>query len=235
MKIFIGYDKREAIAYHVCSNSLIRHSTGPLEIVPLALNNLKTFYGEEHKDGSNDFIYSRFLVPYLCGFTGTALFMDGDMVVLDDVSKLFELADPRMAVQVVKHEYKTKAEKKYLGSINENYPCKNWSSVILWNCNHFANRKLTPDNVAKMTGPQLHRFTWIEPDRIGELPIEWNWLESEYPINPEAKLIHYTLGTPCWSEYSNTPMSDKWHVELKEALNVDNGSILGMCDRACLT
>ena len=166
MKIFIGYDKREAIAYHVCSNSLIRHSTGPLEIVPLALNNLKTFYGEEHKDGSNDFIYSRFLVPYLCGFTGTALFMDGDMVVLDDVSKLFELADPRMAVQVVKHEYKTKAEKKYLGSINEDYPCKNWSSVILWNCNHFANRKLTPDNVAKMSGSELHRFTWIEPDRV---------------------------------------------------------------------
>jgi len=210
--IFIGYDPREAVAYHTCANSIIRQASQPVAIVPLALN-LFNDYTETHTDGSNQFIYSRFLVPHLMGYTGHAIFIDGDMIVRDDIVKLWNLRAFDKDVQVVKHDYQTKMTEKYLGAKNENYPRKNWSSVILWNCNSHPNRRLTPEFVQKATGAELHRFTWIEDARIGELPREWNWLPDEYGPNLDAKLLHYTLGTPCFHEFATTPQGEEWHRE----------------------
>ncbi len=213
LHIFVGYDPREAIAFHTCVNSLIRHSSKPLTIHPLALANLKG-YTEGHKDGSNDFIYSRFLVPYLMGWRRRALYIDGDMVVTDDISKLFDLGGSYTAVDVVKHDYKTKKTVKYFDAKNEDYPRKNWSSVILWNCWNYAHRKLTPDFVAEQQGSYLHRFEWLKDEQIGDLPKEWNWLD-EYGDNPEAKLIHWTCGIP--PLMVDAPMSEAWHLERMKA------------------
>lgn len=210
--VFIGYDPREAIAYHVCANSIIRHATRPVAIIPIALNLFEN-YQETHTDGSNHFIYTRFLVPYLMSYTGWAIFIDGDMILRDDIVKLWELRDVGKDVMVVKHDYQTRRAEKYLGSPNENYPRKNWSSVILWNCNSHPNRRLTPEFVMKATGAELHRFTWLKDERIGELPPEWNWLPDEYGENPDAKLLHYTLGTPCFHEFADTPQGPEWHRE----------------------
>ena len=210
--IFIGYDPREAIAFHTCANSIIRHATQPVQIIPLALNLFKD-YKETHTDGSNQFIYSRFLVPHLMAFDGWAIFIDGDMIVRDDIVKLWELKNPYNDVMVVKHDYKTRMPVKYLGAKNEDYPRKNWSSVILWNCNSFPNRRLTPEFVQRSTGSELHRFSWIDNERLGELPIEWNWLPDEFGENPDAKLLHYTLGAPCFHEFANTPQGGEWHRE----------------------
>lgn len=210
--IFIGYDPREAIAYHVCANSIIRNSSVPVAITPLALNNFKE-YTETHTDGSNQFIYSRFLVPYLTGYQGWAIFMDGDMIVRGDIAELWELRDITKDVMVVKHDYKTKMSEKYLGAKNENYPRKNWSSVMLLNCSQFPTQKLTPKYIQESTGAHLHRFEWAQDSRIGELPKEWNWLPDEYGPNPDAKLLHYTLGTPCFHEFAITPQGSEWHRE----------------------
>ena len=210
--IFIGYDPREAIAFHVCANSIIRNSSVPVSITPLALNNFKD-YTETHTDGSNQFIYSRFLVPHLMGFNGWAIFMDGDMIVRGDIAELWSLRNMYCDVMVVKHDYKTKMTEKYLGAKNEDYPRKNWSSVMLLNCGSFPTRKLTPEYVQKATGAHLHRFEWAQDDRIGSLPIEWNWLPDEFGPNPNAKLLHYTLGTPCFHDFATTPMGDEWHRE----------------------
>jgi len=211
IRIFVGYDEREPVAYHTCVDSLIRYASEPLVITPLALKNMRPFYSETHTDGSNDFIYSRFLVPYMCGFNGFALYLDGDMVVTDDIARLWDDRNHYCAAQVVKHEpYETKATTKYLGNKNENYPRKNWSSVILFNCGHYANRKLYPETVAKMTGAQLHRFTWIPEDRLGALHPRWNHLVGEqYPDNG-AYLYHYTLGTPCFDDYGDCEHADVW-------------------------
>jgi len=185
--IFIGYDPREAIAYHTCVNSIIRHASQPVSIVPVALN-LFQDYKETHGDNC-------------------------DMIVRGDIADLWAMRDLSKDAQVVKHDYKTKMPVKYLGSKNENYPRKNWSSVILWNCGSFPNRKLTPEFVQKATGAELHRFSWIDDARIGELPPEWNWLPDEYGPNPAAKLLHYTLGTPCFHEFADTPQGSEWHRE----------------------
>ena len=210
--IFIGYDPREAIAYHTCVNSIIRQASMPVSLNPLALN-LLSGYEEKHNDGSNHFIYSRFLVPHLMNYKGWAIFMDGDMILRTDIKELWDQCDDSKAVMVVQHDYKTRMTEKYLGAKNENYPRKNWSSVILWNCGHEANRLVTPEFVQNATGSQVHRFTWLDDTLIGSLPIEWNWLPDEFGANKNAKLLHYTLGTPSFHEFATTPMGDEWHRE----------------------
>lgn len=220
IRIFIGYDDREAVAYHVCVNSIVRRSTEPVSITPLVLSSLEG-YRETHADASNEFVYSRFLVPSLMNYHDWALFIDGDMILREDISKLWALRDESKAVLCVKHDYKTTASIKFLGSQNKNYQRKNWSSVILWNCAHPANRAVTPEFVMKSTGQQLHRFSWLDDDLIGELPIEWNWLPDEFGANDDAKLLHFTLGTPCFDEYANSPMADEWQRERAFMENCD--------------
>lgn len=212
IKVFIGYDTNEVVSYHVCSNSIIRQSSQPISIIPLALNLLNN-YKETHTDGSNQFVYSRFLVPELMNYTGWAIYIDGDMVLQDDILNLWNMRDESKAVMVVKHNYKTKASTKYLGAKNEDYPRKNWSSVILWNCGHPSNLALSSKTVAQSTGSQLHQFGWLTDDKIGELPVEWNWLSDEFGNNENAKLVHYTLGTPCFKDFKDSPMSNIWHNE----------------------
>lgn len=212
LRIFVGYDgKYEPVAYHAFCQSVIEHSSIPVSFTPLALNTLKG-YEETHKDGSNAFIYSRFLVPSLCDYKGIALFCDGDMICKSDVAELLKYyeEEPEKAVWVVKHDYKTKHPIKYLGAKNEDYPRKNWSSVVLFNCHHWQNQKLTPELVMESTGSYLHRFSWLEDRFIGDLPVEWNWLETEYVYNKDAKLIHHTLGTPCFTDYQYSPYSQEW-------------------------
>lgn len=211
INIVVGFDQREAVAYHTFTQSIIEKTSLPVSFIPLAINSLKD-YKETHTDKSNDFIYSRFLTPYLKNFSGWAIFADGDMICQTDIKELWNLKDESKAILVVKHDYKTKAKQKYLGNKNENYPRKNWSSLILWNCSHPKHRILTPEFIAKQTGKYLHRFSWLDDNDIGVLPIEWNWLAIEYSKNLQAKLIHYTLGTPCFAEYSNSDMSEVWHA-----------------------
>ena len=210
--VFVGYDPRESVAYHVCVNSIIRHASQPVAIVPVALN-LFQDYNETHTDGSNQFIYSRFLVPSLMNYSGWAIFIDGDMILRDDIVKLWELKNPDKDVMVVKHDYKTRMPVKYMGAKNEDYPRKNWSSVILWNCSSSPNQCLTPEFVQSQPGSFLHRFSWLDDERIGELPIEWNWLPDEFGDSASAKLLHYTLGAPCFKEFSKTNQAHEWHAE----------------------
>jgi len=222
LRIFVGYDSREAIAYHACCNSLIRHSSVPLSITPLALNTLKKEYDERHTDGSNAFIYSRFLVPYLCSFNGPALFLDGDMVVTTDIAELFALNQIDKDVMVVQHDYKTTAPVKYMGNKNEDYRRKNWSSVMLFNCGNYPNRVLLPEYVQKQTGAHLHQLMWMADSRIGSLPFEWNWLVGEYDQTDNAKLYHYTLGIPSFPEYADCDNAELWWDERALILDVDD-------------
>ncbi len=215
IKIVVGFDQREAIAYHTFSQSVLEKSSLPVLFLPLSMNTLKG-YKETHQDKSNDFVYSRFLTPYLNNFQGWAIFADGDMVCQSDIRELWDLRDETKALQVVMHDYKTKFNQKYLGNTNENYPRKNWSSLILWNCSHPKHKVLTPDFISSQTGKYLHRFSWLDDEDIGELPIEWNWLAIEYPNHPKAKIVHYTLGTPCFKDYRDSEMADVWHEAQKK-------------------
>ena len=219
--IFVGFDQKEAVAYHTFVQSLIESSSIPLSITPLSENNLN-IYDEKHTDGTNKFTYSRFLVPFLMNFNGWAIYFDGDMICVNDIKKLMDHIDENVAVKVVKHNYKTKQSKKYFGQKNENYPRKNWSSVILWNCSHPKNKILTPEFIERNDGAFLHRFKWLKDNEIGDLDKKWNRLAIEYEDINDPNLIHYTLGTPCFKEYKNTAFSNYWmnaYERLKQGFN----------------
>ena len=219
INLYYGFDPRESIGAHVFQHSVLTRSSLPVSFIPLHLDNMRKFYEEWHTDGTNNFIYSRFLIPYLQGYQGWALFMDGaDMLCLDDIAELWALRDPYgKAVQVVKHDYTTSSKRKYIGTEmeadNEDYERKNWSSVMLINCAHFAWRQVTPDFVQRSSGSILHRFAFMVDDEIGELPKDWNHIVTEQAPNPDAKLIHFTLGIPGFKHYSHCEFSDEWFEE----------------------
>lgn len=214
IRIWVGYDPREALAYHTFCQSVIDHASLPVAFNPLSLALLRG-YEETHRDGSNQFIYTRFLVPALSDFAGWALFVDGDMVTTRDVAELWRLKDPQCAVQVVRHpDYTTKNATKYVGTAmetyNASYPRKNWSSVILWNCSHPANLVLTPAYVQRSTGEFLHRFGWLDDDEIGALPAEWNVLIGEQE-NADPAIAHFTCGVPGIEHYRDCDHAGLWH------------------------
>jgi len=231
--LFVGYDERESVVFHTFNQSVLDHTTYPVSITPLHESMLGCFDGQ--RDGTNRFVYSRYLVPDLMDFQGWALFCDGDMIVLGDLVELWALRDPTKAVQVVKHNYKTSSSRKYVGTPiedkNVDYPRKNWSSVVLWNCGHPSNGCLTREYVER-TGPEvLHRFKWLRDSEIGALPIEWNMLVNEVECeNP--KLVHYTLGCPGIEGYEDCPHAQTWHDEVLRVNNIIGQRPEKMIERA---
>ena len=188
----------------------------PVTISPLRLENLAQYFTRKREPNqSTDFAFSRFLVPYLSDYKGWSLFMDCDMLVRADISELWKLRDESKAVMVAKHDYVPKSTKKFLGAVQEPYPKKNWSSVMMFN-NRLCS-KLTPNLVNTAHGSELHQFKWLESEElIGSIPLEWNWLVDEYPYNPGAKNVHYTLGGPWFEEYKNVDYADEWFKALSE-------------------
>jgi hypothetical protein len=194
---------------------------------------LENFDGQ--RDGTNAFIYSRYLIPSLQDYQGYALFCDGDMHVEDDIYELYNLRDD-CAVQVVPHDYQTDHELKYIGTPLQNsnidYPRKNWSSVVIWNCGHPSHKILTREFVEDAGGEFLHRFQWLNDDEIGELPFEWNHLVGEYKKNGGAKLYHHTLGSPGFAFYAECESAMDWNRHLLNALNMEGERQVEMVRRA---
>lgn len=229
MKIYIGHDPREQLAYDVAVGSLRRRATQPLTVVPLKSDKLRMSgllrrtidaRGGAQYDlisqapQSTDFAASRFLVPLLAQ-QGFALFVDCDVVFLEDVAKLFALADVSKAVQVVKCKHEHGDNFKMDGAEQTYYRRKNWSSVILWNCDHPANRRLTLDAVNNWPGRELHGFCWLSDVEIGELPASWNWLVGVQPIPASPCLAHFTLGGPWLPNWTSRPYDNLWLEEAK--------------------
>lgn len=223
--IYTGFDPREEAGTHVFHSSVIERASEPVSFCPLHLPTFRKFYEAGQRDGTNAFIYTRFLIPFLQDYQGWALFVDGaDMLCRADIAELWAQRDTFAAVQVVKHDYRTKHPRKYLGTkmeaANLDYPRKNWSSVMLINCAHYAWRQITPTTLAQMTGPELHRFSFIGERYIGELPREWNWIADEFGDNPDAKLVHWTAGTPAFDHYKNAPFADEFRQQLAKVTHV---------------
>lgn len=215
LRIFIGFDTRETVAYHVLAHSIQARASKPVSITPVDLRHIGGAYTRPLKEQSTAFTYTRFLVPWLCGFKGVALFMDCDMLVRTDLEQLFlridEDRDPLPAVWVVKHDYIPREGPKFLGQKQVAYPRKNWSSVMLFN--NAKCKALTPHYVNTAPPADLHRFAWVKDWQIGSLDLSWNWLVGEYDKNPEAKILHFTRGGPWFSEFADCDHADEWWQE----------------------
>jgi lipopolysaccharide biosynthesis glycosyltransferase len=199
IRIFAGFDPNESAGYHTFVHSVMTRSSEPVSITPIIKNTFPEWqrYGEHN--GATEFSFARFLVPYLAGYNGHAIFVDGaDMICMGDIAELWALRDHRKAVQCVQHpEYEPQSVKMW-GQENRAYPRKNWSSVMIMNCAYHHSHELTPENVAKMPGAWLHRFDWTTDNRIGALPPEWNVLVGHATEEQQknAKILHFTYGLP---------------------------------------
>jgi len=199
IRIFIGYDGGEGLASLICQKSIWRRTDHPLQIFLLdqrILRSLGLYIRDRDPRASTEFTYTRFLVPALCGYQGWALFVDADFLFQADISELWALRDSRYAVQVVKHNYQPEETTKMGGIPQAQYPRKNWSSLILWNCGHEASRTLALHTINSQSGAYLHRFQWVLDQHIGSLPAAWNHLEPQGVTDQLPKAIHYTMGIP---------------------------------------
>ncbi|MBE7186326.1 MAG: glycosyltransferase [Methylobacterium mesophilicum] len=223
-RVFIGFDSKETVAYHVLVQSILEKASIPVVFSPIVLDNLNgVFTRERNPLQTTEFSFSRFLVPALSNFEGWSIFMDCDMLMRADIAELWALRDETYAAMCVKHDYQPKVETKFLGQTQTKYEKKNWSSMILFN--NPQCRALTTDYVNTATGLQLHQFKWLEnDDRIGEVPAAWNWLVNEYDYDPNAKNVHFTDGGPYFNEYAKDDYADEWFAARDRTLHVTQRS-----------
>lgn len=217
-RIFIGWDRREDIAYQVCKYSMRMRATTPVAIQALRQDSLRArglYWRDADPLASTEFTYTRFLLPALTGYQGWALFCDCDFLWLSDVAELFARCDDRFAIMCTKHDYRPTETVKMDGQTQTRYPRKNWSSMVLYNCGHPANAALTPKIVNEKSGAFLHRFQWLDDDQIGAIPESWNWLEgwSRKPLFGTPHAVHYTRGGPWFKEWHDVAYADAWHAE----------------------
>jgi len=218
LKVYVGWDSREDIAFQACKASILKHASVPVDIVPLKQHVLRRegiYTREVDQLASTEFTFTRFLVPSMKGWNGWALFIDCDFIFLDDIAKLFAQADDKYAVMCAHHDYTPKEGVKMDGQQQTQYPRKNWSSAVLFNAGHPSNRHLTRDcvNDESKTGAWFHRFSWLPDEEVGEFSHEWNWLVGWYkePEDGSPKALHYTEGGPWFEEYQDCEYANEYY------------------------
>jgi hypothetical protein len=252
MQVYIGFDQREKTAYDVCKFSIQNTTFNKVNVIPLCHKQLRrqgwftrpwvinAYNGNftdliDNRPFSTEFSHTRFLVPALMGYKGWALFMDCDMVFDDNIKHLFAHCDDKYAVMCVKHNHRPDNNEKMDGVPQSVYRRKNWSSFMLINCAHPANRILTPEIVSTRPGSWLHGFDWLEDIQIGNLPLEYNWIQGISPSTAKPKVIHYTEGGPWFDGYKDVVHADTWwkyhrrfvdtgdYLTVKDTVDVDYG------------
>lgn len=220
LKVFIGYDSREDIAWQVARHSILRHAKDGVAVHPIrqpALRDLGLYTRPIDQNATTEFSLTRFLTPYLAAQSqGWVVFSDCDFLYTTDVRNVLEGLDPAKAVYVVQHDYEPAHAVKMDGKAQTTYPRKNWSSFMVFNCGHPDVQALTPDVVNSATPAFLHRFEWVGDDAdIGALDLDWNFLEGEYPAMKTAtpRVIHYTNGGPWFTEWQDVDYGDLWRAE----------------------
>lgn len=193
LRIFIGYDPRQPIALQVLAHSIMRRSSVPVSITPLVLSTLPI-----KRRGLTEFTYSRYMVPWLCSYVGNALFLDADMLCIDDVSQLFmKQQGEQTPISVVKNRLRFE-----------------WPSMIYFNNWHSDCKKLTPDFIDDENNKPM-TFSWAT--EIGEIESAWNHCVGYDQPRTDARLVHFTAGIPCWPETKGCEYSRQWHKEARSA------------------
>ena len=215
LRVFVGWDSREDIAYQVCKRSLLQNSSIPVQIIPIRQSELRAreIYSRTADSlSSTEFSFTRFLTPFLAGYSDWAIFVDCDFLFRQDIAGILDYRDSTKALSCVKHEYRPPETVKMDGQVQTQYPRKNWSSFMLINCGHEQVRALTPEIVNTASGLFLHRFNWLTDDAIGALPVTWNYLEGWHTKvdcdDPAA--VHFTRGGPWFENYRGVEYGEEW-------------------------
>ncbi len=222
--IFVGFDRKETLAYHVLCHSILSRSSEPVSITPLYRKNLgKHYWRPRGEHDSTDFSNSRFIVPHLMQFQGWAIFLDSDMVATADINALWSQRDDQYAVMVRRQTHDASGEgPKFLGQEQSAYNRKNWSSLMLFNCDKC--RQLTRHIVNTITpGLWLHQFRWVADEEIGAIQGAWNHLVGVHEPPPQMpELLHFTRSPVWFREGEPQVYDDVWLREVADLLQGDN-------------
>ena len=213
INIYIGLDEPHLEAFDVCKYSILeKNKKYNINIQPINYNTVKEYDREKDQYESTQFAFARFFAPYLSGFKGISIFLDGDFLLLESIDKLLDLYNPKYALQCCQHDYMPKESVKMGGKKQAAWPRKNWSSLMIINNEYPKNKTLTPTTINNQSGAFLHRFKWLDDAEIGSLPLQWNWLVNWYtePDDGYPLAIHYTEGGPWLKEYEDCEYSDLW-------------------------
>jgi hypothetical protein len=231
--IYIGWEPREVVAWQIARGSLLRHCTRPFMVKQLSLADLvdrglykrpmgatpngriidklsvrSGYDGSQSTEHAN----ARFFVPLLAR-EGWAIFTDGDVLFRADITPLFDELDPEKALYCVHHHHEPINRIKMDGCVQTRYTRKNWSSFMIFNCDHPKNKEPLAEVINTKPGRDLHAFCWLNDGDIGQLSREWNYLEGYTLGVPEPKMVHFTEGVPDMPGYENSQYASEWFAE----------------------
>lgn len=234
LSIWIGFDPREAASFAVTRYTAKLRLTQPIPVHGLVLSDLQArgLYTRKiqwrlnalgkmamwdvisESWQSTEHANTRFLVPHLAK-SGWALFMDGDILVRQNLTRVFDDLDPRYAAYCVKHQHDPAVAAKMDDQEQTRYARKNWSSFIVFNCDHPANETLTVAMVNTLPGRDLHRLCWLNDNEIGELDSTWNHLNGITAAEKSPAVVHFTEGTPDMPGYEDVEFAPEWREALR--------------------
>jgi len=215
LRVFVGYDSREDIAYRVARQSILDHCSVNVEVTPIKMEEMRAaglYWRDVDPLSSTEFSFTRFLTPALAGYKGWAVFCDGDFLFRKDLTEVIFYESGQYAVRVVQHNYRPPEAYKMDNQIQHQYPRKNWSSFMLMNCGHEAMKALSPPIVNTESGAYLHQFKWLPDELIGQLPLTFNYLEGwNQPVDePDPVAVHFTRGGPWFKDWVDVEYGRDW-------------------------
>lgn len=182
IRIFVGTEPKTRVMDTVLRNSILSRTT---EAVQITLMLGPEWEIPTDLPWGTGFSLKRFLIPRACQFSGSAIYLDADQIVLDDIKNLHRFYDDLVAVNAgVGLTYQT--DKFYKTPAPQ-------TSVMVLNCDQLKDWE--PESIYQMlrdsyTYYKLMHLEWMDDSRKLPIPIAWNRFNS--PVEGDTCLLHFT-------------------------------------------
>ncbi|MBY0549074.1 MAG: hypothetical protein K2W95_17505 [Candidatus Obscuribacterales bacterium] len=206
MKVFIGASSTEWLPAKVLEYSIRKNASFAVQTVNLA-NCVRPF--KMPLDASNKprtpFSFQRFLIPELMQYSGRAIYLDSDMLVLQDIAKLWRM--PFSGANLI-----------CTSALNQAQRAVQYSVMLLdcnslnWNIDTLVNDL---DSGALSYEALVHGMAAARKP-AARIPPTWNFLDKYVPGT--TALIHYTnMHSQPWLSRENDAAA-VWFQHLREAV-----------------
>jgi hypothetical protein len=195
--LVIGATRRQWLPAKVCEFSAVRLSSAPINVVHTFD---KPIPEPENVRPMNrtGFSFVRFAAPELAGYEGRAVYLDSDMLLYQDIVKLFDISMGQWAV---------------LRPANQ-------SAVLLYDCARLSHWRVA-DVLARLSSGEYEykklMETLYEPLLTIGIPDVWNHMETFAP--GRTCVLHYTkMDLQPWLQQRRNHLGPHWFEKLRLAL-----------------
>lgn len=206
IRVYVGSQEEQMLAVKVLEYSIRRHASMTVEVMPLHEGGIDF---PMPRDPANrprtPFSFLRFTIPQLAGYRGRAIYLDSDMLVFQDVRKLWNLPFNGAELLAACEADATSRRPQF--------------SVMLLDCERL---QWTPQQVVdaldsgRLDYARLMHDMALADDVRATIPATWNSLEH-YEAGRTA-LLHYTdMNHQPWVHRGNR-WGPLWSQALKDAM-----------------